>query len=98
MANYRRANVQFVDTTASFTDIRRIHSIKFIGDLDTAIAITPLLPSGSDDSGKMIWTRGGSQDTQGEPIDVLDSDLDIRAMDGIKVTVTGAASVYLYME
>lgn len=98
MANYQRANVQFVDTTASLPNVRRIHSIKFIGDLDTGVTITSLKSDGTVDTGKVLWARSGSQDTQGEPIDVMDADVDIRETSGVQVAVTGAASVYLYTE
>lgn len=98
MANYRRANVQYVDTSATFADIRRICAIKFIGDLGSAANVTPLKSDGSEDTGKLIWENGGSQDTQGEPLQELDADIDITAMDGIKVNVSGGAVVYLYLE
>lgn len=96
MANYKRANVQFVDTTATFADLRRVRTIKFIGDLGSSAKITSLKDEA--DTNQNLWEQTGSEDIQGQPLEIVDHDLDIMQNSGIRVTVTGGAVVYLYIE
>lgn len=98
MANYRRGSVQYVDTSAIFTDIRRVVTVKFIGDLGSAANITPLKTDGTEDTGKKIWEQTGSEDVQGLPLEVVDHDLCIHDTTGVKVNVSGGAVLYLYLE
>lgn len=98
MANRRKANVIYVDTSVTLTDVRRVRSIKFIGDLGTSADITSLKTDHTVDTGNLLWEQEGSQDIQGLPLDVMNTDLDIREMSGIRVNVSGGAVVYLYLE
>lgn len=84
MANHTQGNVQFVDTTATFADIRRISAIKYIGAAASSVVIKAD-GSGGDD----LWEAN----TALEEFDHAE----IRNSKGIHVIVTGTAKVYLYL-
>jgi hypothetical protein len=87
MANGFSANVIYCDTSAAFTQAKRIHSIKYIG----ASSGTATIKSGGTSSGTVIWQESGTAN-------VLDSDVGIADQQGVYVTLTNSAAVYLYLE
>jgi hypothetical protein len=87
MANGYSANVIFVDTDAAFVYAKNIQSIKYIGNANG----TASLKSGGTSSGTVIWEESGSSN-------VINSDLDIRDPNGVYVTLTNGAKVYLYLK
>lgn len=86
MANARKANVQVVDTSAAFPEIRCIKSILYIG----ATSATASIQSNASSGGLTIWQRGGDVQT-------FDSEIEITDGDGVYVTVASGAKVYLYL-
>lgn len=85
MANVREGNCQFVDTSAAFTDIKNIKSIKYIG----AASGTATIKGGGTSSGDVMWEESGSTNTWND-------DLGLRDCEGIYVTLTNSAKVYIY--
>lgn len=84
MANAREGNVQYVDTTASFADIKVIKGIKYVGNTSGSVTIT------STTSSKPLWEQNGATD-------VFD-DVCIQAKDGgITVTIANGAAAYIYV-
>lgn len=86
MANTRAGNVIRVDTSAAFTDVRNVRSIKYIGASSGTASIKK-----TDSSGNVMWSATGTTDQ-------VDNDLCIRCPTGIYVTVTNSAVVLLYLE
>jgi hypothetical protein len=85
MANTRARNVIRVDTTATFSAQTFIHSIKYIGASSGTAIIT------SADSTNKLWEESGTSN-------VYNPNVDISGTDGIVVTVTNSAVVYLYLK
>lgn len=86
MANHREGNVIYVDTSAQFSDIRNVKSIKYFGAGSSSITIK----AGSS-TGKNLWFEDSSSD-------VYNGEVCIRSDKGIYVTVSGSATVYIYTE
>lgn len=87
MANHREGNVIYVDTSAAFTDVRNVCSIKYIG----AASGTATLKGDASASGALLWQEAGTAN-------VFDSDIEIRSDEGVYVTLTNSAVVYLYVK
>lgn len=86
MANARRANVIRVDTSAAFTDVRRIMGVKYAG----ATSGTAKIRSNAASDGMILWEHDG---------DVLEfDDVCIKEVEGVYVEVTNSAVVYLYLK
>lgn len=87
MANTFINNVIRVDTTAAFALNIRIRSIKYVGDESGTADVRAKAASDGD----ILWNHTG---------DVIahDANIDIVAKDGVYVTVTNGAVVYLYLE
>lgn len=86
MSNYRDGNVVVVDTSAAFTDIRNVESIKYIGASNGTASIKV-----ESSSGQIIWEEAGSTN-------VYNAEVDLRSDKGIYVTVSNSAKVYLYVK
>lgn len=88
MSNARKENVIRIDTSAAFaSEQMTIHSIKYIaGTTGTSASIK----SDGSSSGMIMWETASTSD-------VLDHDLNINARQGIYVTVSNSAVVYLYL-
>jgi len=85
MANYRRGNVVFVDTTDSnFADIRNVKAVKYIGNTNGTANIKCL------STGSVLWQADGTTD--------LFEDVCIRNSKGIEVEVTNGATVFVYIK
>lgn len=85
MANYRRGNVLFVDTTDSvFTDIRNIKGVKYLGASNGTANIK------CAQSGSILWQTSGTND--------LFNDVCIRNPNGIEVEVTNSATILIYVK
>jgi hypothetical protein len=87
MANTRSANVIIVDTSAAYPDVKNVRSIKYIG----ATTSTASIKSGASSSGTVLWEESASTN-------VMNSNVEIRDPEGIYVTITGTAKVYLYLK
>lgn len=86
MANHYSANVIFVDTTAAtYEGPKRIKAVKYLGNASGAAAILS-----KNSNGKTLWEADGTADYV--------DDIWIFASDGIYVTVTSGAKVYIYLE
>ena len=85
MANTRAGNVIKCDTTATFTDAKQICGIKYIGAASGTAVITD-----AGGSGNNLWVESGTTNQW--------NDAEIVANDGVTVTVTNSAIVYLYLE
>lgn len=86
MANHYSANVIFVDTTAATYDgPKRIESVKYIGNTSGTAAI-----QSKDSNGKTLWEADGTAD--------FVDDVCIFSAEGIYVTVTNGAKVYIYLK
>lgn len=86
MANYRTANVIFVDTTAAtHTGPLKICGIKYIGNTSGTLQI-----QSQNVSGAVLWEARGTAD--------VFEDAEIYASDGIYVALTNGAKVYIYLE
>lgn len=86
MANARRANVIRVDTSAAFTDVRRVQGIKYVG----ASTGTAKVRANSVSNGTVLWEHAGD-------VKVFDEAC-IKEVEGIYVEVTNNAVVYLYLK
>lgn len=85
MANYRRGNVIFVDTTDSeFRDVRNVKSVKYIGASSGTANIKCL------STGSILWQADGAND--------LFEEVCIRNSQGIEVEVTNSATVFVYVK
>lgn len=86
MANTRKANVIRVDTSAAFTDVRRILGIKYVG----ATSGTAKVRADALNTGEILWEHDG---------DVLAfEDVCIKETQGVYIEVTNSAVVYLYLK
>lgn len=86
MANTRAGNVILVDTSATFSDVRSVKTIKYIG----ATSGTAIIKK-TDTNGKNLWEESGDST-------VYNQDVCIRCATGLRVEVTNNAKVYLYLE
>lgn len=85
MANYRRGNVIFVDTTDSvFTDVRNVKAIKYIGETGGSANIK------CADTGSILWQADGTSD--------IFEEVCIRNSSGIEVEVASSATVFVYVK
>ena len=94
MANTRAGNVIRVDTSANFTDVREIHTIKFIGH-SSVVAGEVTVTAGvaaADNSGHLLWDNGNVTTS-----DIVDHDLGLQCGDGVYVNVAHGAVIYLYL-
>jgi hypothetical protein len=85
MANYRSANVIFIDTSAAFTDYKKIVGVKYIGNASGTASIK----SNGSSSGDILWEESGASNVFNQ--------VEIRDSRGVYVTVTNSAKVYLYL-
>lgn len=85
MANSRTGSVIRVDTTASFAGAKYIKSIKYIGSSSGTAIVTGL------DSTLRLWEESGTAN-------VHNADVCINNQDGVTVTLTNSAIVYLYLK
>jgi hypothetical protein len=86
MAISRAANVIFCDTDATtYTGTHRIVGIKYIGNTSGTLSILD-----ATSSGKTLWTESGASNVYNQ--------VDIYANDGLYVTLTNGAKVYIYLE
>lgn len=85
MANYRRGNVIFVDTTDSvFSDVRNVKGVKYIGASGGSANIK------CASTGSILWQADGTDD--------LFEDVCIRNNNGIEVEVASSATVFVYVK
>lgn len=85
MANYRRGNVLFVDTTDSFfSDVRNVKAVKYIGNTNGTANIKCAT------TGSILWQADGTAD--------LFEEVCIRNNVGIEVEVTNGATVFVYLK
>lgn len=87
MANTFKANVIRVDTTAAFTNALSIETIKYIGSSSGSASIK----AAASASGSNLWEQAGSANW-------TDSNVHIKDTQGVYVTVTNSAVVYLYLK
>lgn len=86
MANARAGTVIFCDTSdTTYTGMLRIKGIKYIG----AASGTAEFKQGSS-SGATLWRESGSSNVYNEVCMVV--------KDGLNVTLTNSAVVYIYLE
>lgn len=87
MANSFTENVHFVDTDdTTLSGIKLVESIKYIGNTNGTVVIK----SGTS-SGAQLWQGSGASD-------FLDSELCIRAKEGLHIAITNGAKVYIYLK
>lgn len=87
MANAKTENVIFCDTsTTTYSGPQKIKSIKYIGNASG----TATIKNGST-AGDVIWEESGASN-------VWNPDVGLRAMNGIYVTLTNSAKLYIYLE
>jgi hypothetical protein len=86
MSNTNAGNVIRVDTSAAFAAVRSVAAVKYIGATNGTATIT----SGTSGSGSKLWEESGSANQAVDEICIHDAD-------GIYVTVTNSAVVYLYL-
>lgn len=85
MANYRRGNVVFVDTTDSvLADVRNVKAVKYIGNTSGTANIK------CASTGSVLWQADGAND--------IFEEVCIRNSSGIEVEVTNGATVFVYMK
>lgn len=87
MANHRKENVIFVDTTADFTGIYHIESIKYIGNTSGTAVVN--LDTNAD--AKAVWQASGANDLSADEVC-------IKAQKGFGVTLTNGAKIYIYLK
>lgn len=96
MSNTYVGNVVRVDTTADFPNIKRIRSIKYIGNTSATkgeVIITKATAAG-DNSGGKLWDNGNATTA-----DVTDVNVDIKSPTGVHVVIGAHSAVlYLYVE
>lgn len=85
MSNTRAGNVIRVDTSAAFTDVRRIKEIKYVGAANGTASIKK-----TDSGGNLMWEAAGTSNVVDE--------VSLRSPTGIYVTLTNSAVIYLYLE
>lgn len=85
MANHRQANVIYVDTTATFADVRRVDYVRYVGAASGTAEIRE-----ENGSGQLLWQESGTAN-------VPASELMLRSGKGLHVVVTNGAIVYLYL-
>lgn len=86
MANTYAANVIFVDTTAAtYSGAKYICAVKYVGNTSGTAAIQK-----RDVSGQTLWAADGTADFVDE--------VEIVSTQGIYVTVTNGATVYIYLK
>lgn len=86
MANTYAANVIFVDTTAAtYEGAKYVCAVKYVGNTSGTAAIKK-----RDASGQTLWAADGTAD--------FTEDVDIVSTQGIHVTVTNGATVYIYLK
>jgi hypothetical protein len=85
MANTRAGNVILVDTSATFSDIRSVKSIKYIGNTNGTATLKK-----TDTNGNALWQESGTAN-------IHDANVCIKCPTGIRVEVTNSAKVYLYL-
>lgn len=84
MAISRAYNVTRVDETALLKDVIQIKSIRYKGGADSSAVIRA-----KSNTGTIIWEENSSSN-------VYDPNLCITCSQGIHVTITGSAVLYLY--
>jgi hypothetical protein len=89
MSNTRAGNVIRVDTSANFTDVRNIETIKYIGASSGTAVITKAVAA-ADNSGNKLYEASGTSNE-------LAHGLEIRCPTGVYVAVSNSAVVYLYL-
>lgn len=93
MANTRAGNVYRVDTSANFPELRNIQAIKYVGNTSATKgeAFISAATAAGDSTGNKLWDNGNTTTA-----DITDHDLEIRASEGVYVTV-GAHSAVIYI-
>lgn len=86
MANYKSANVIVVDTSAAFSEVLNVKSVKYIGNTGGSASIK----GNADSSGPVLWECDGDADAVNEVC--------IRDNKGLYVSVASGAKVYLYLK
>jgi hypothetical protein len=86
MANTRSNNVIVVDTSAQFSENLTICSIKYIGAASGTASI-----KADSTSGVVVWEESGTAN-------VYNAEVEIQAHQGMYVTVTNSAKLYIYFE
>lgn len=90
MANYRSQNIQFVDTSADFTERVAICNVKLIA----AGATATITIKADNSSGSVIYEASTAANTAN-----YDHGIDVELRGGYSVAVSGAgAKAYLYLE
>jgi hypothetical protein len=86
MANANKANVIFVDTTGTaITGLTSIASIKYIGNASGTATI-----KNANSGGATLWEESGASNVFNQ--------VEIDAPQGLYVTLTNGAKVYIYLE
>jgi hypothetical protein len=86
MANSYTGNVQFVDTTGTtLAFISNVCGVKYIGNASG----TATIKAGST-SGAVVWEESGASNVFNQ--------VDFRCSDGLYVTLTNGAKIYIYFE
>lgn len=87
MGNSFTENVHYVDTNdTTLSGTKIVEAIKYIGNTSGTVVIK----SGTS-GGDLLWQGSGATD-------FLDSELCIRAKEGLHVAITNGASVYIYLK
>jgi hypothetical protein len=85
MANYRKNNVLVVDTSAEFDGKFVIAAINYIGAASGTASIKDDVTGGS-----VLWEEAGTANVHNQ--------VNIEGHNGIYVTVTNSAKVYIYLK
>ena len=85
MANTRAGNVVKVDTSGLLSDVRSIEAIKYIGNT----SVTALSQKGSSSGANLLEESGTGN---------VFNEVCIECPNGVYVTVTNSAVVYLYLK
>ena len=90
MANTFDGNVWRVDTNTNFPVALKICGIKYIG-ASSGTAIISAAVAATDGTGDKLWQEAGTPNLPTDSVDIY-------AKDGIYVTLTNSALVYIYLE
>lgn len=85
MANANKANVLIVDTSAQFDGQQRICGVKYIGNTNGTASI-----KADTTSGTVVYEVDGTAD--------IFEDIKMYLKDGMYVTITNGAKLYIYLE
>ena len=88
MANAKQYNVLFCDTDGTtYTGPLRIETIKYIGNASGTVVIKSGTTAASGD---VLWQESGTNNLPADSCEIF-------AKDGINVTITNGAKVYIYL-